>query len=403
VAVEPVDARPRVVHVIHRLGTGGMENGLVNLINRMPPERYAHAVVCLTDAGPFAERIKPQDVPIAELHHPGGHSFRLYGRLWRVLRGLRPSLVHTRNLAALEGQFSAALLPGVARVHGEHGRDVFDLHGSSRKYNLLRRAVRPLVDRYIAVSRDLQHWLVRDLGVREHRVVQIYNGVDAVDFQAVAASRVAARRDLLLPGFAPEDALVIGTVGRLAEVKDQLTLIQAFAMLCRRMQGQCDRLRLVIVGEGPLRARLEEAINRTALGPQVWLAGERADVPAVLGGMDLFVLPSLGEGISNTVLEAMASGLPVVATRVGGNPELVDDRVTGALVRVSDPAAMADAMISYIADPKRRQSHGAAGRDKVVRQFRWDRCVQRYLDVYDAVLAERGMHARPAAADSKCS
>jgi len=395
-----MDARPRVVHVIHRLGTGGMENGLVNLINRTPEDRFTHAIVCLTDAEQFKHRITRPDVPIVQLGHPGGHSFRLYGRLWHALRRLRPSVVHTRNLAALEGQIPASLLPGVARVHGEHGRDVFDLHGTNRKYNLLRRSVRPLVHRYIAVSRDLQRWLIEGLGVPASRVVQIYNGVDNLGFGTAPGARDAARRDALPAGFAPADALIIGTVGRLAEVKDQGTLIQAFATLCARMHGHSHRLRLVIVGDGPSRARLEQAVACSGVDQQVWLAGERSDVPGLLRSMDLFVLSSLGEGISNTLLEAMASELPVVATRVGGNPELIDEGVTGALVQASDPAALAAAMAAYVNDPQRRRSHGAAGRDKVIRQFRWDRCVEQYLGVYDAVLSERRVRAHPAPVDA---
>ena len=133
---------PLVVHIIHELGTGGLENGLVNIINRSPPGRYRHAIVCLTRAGEFATRISAPDVQVIELHKRPGHDFGLYWRLLRALRMLRPAIVHTRNLSTLEMQFVAAVLPGVKHVHGEHGRDVFDLHGTNRKYNLLRKAAR---------------------------------------------------------------------------------------------------------------------------------------------------------------------------------------------------------------------------------------------------------------------
>ena len=243
------DAAPLVVHVIHRLGTGGLENGLVNIINRTPVERFRHAVVCLTDATAFAQRIKRSDVAIVSLHRSSGHSFGLYWRLWKALRQLRPNVVHTRNLSALEGQIPAFFIRGARRVHGEHGRDVFDLHGANRKYNLLRRAIKPLVQRYIAVSKDLAVWLKATVGVNPTRIRQIYNGVALELFYP----RKGERPDLAPPGFVPPGGLVIGTVGRLAEVKDQLTLVRAFAEVLRQSPAHKDRLRLVIIGDGPLR------------------------------------------------------------------------------------------------------------------------------------------------------
>ncbi len=148
--------------------------------------------MCLTEAGEFAKRITAPDVQVIELHKRPGHDLGLYWRLWKTLRALRPAIVHTRNLATLEMQFVAALLPGVKRVHGEHGRDVFDLHGTNRKYNLLRKAARLVVQRYIAVSKDLEQWLIGTVGVPPARVRQIYNGVDQDKFHP--AQRRQARR-----------------------------------------------------------------------------------------------------------------------------------------------------------------------------------------------------------------
>jgi sugar transferase (PEP-CTERM/EpsH1 system associated) len=303
-----------------------------------------------------------------------------------VLRGLQPDIVHTRNLAALEGQIPALLARGAARVHGEHGRDVFDLHGANRKYNLLRKAIRPLVKRYIAVSQDLAQWLIDQVGVRPDRVHQIYNGVDQERFRPRRGPRPA----LLPEGFAPPDAFVVGTVGRLAEVKDQTTLIRAYARVLRGLPRDRSRLRLVIVGDGEMRGQLEACIRQEDLADHVWLAGDREDIPDMLRLLDLFVLPSLGEGISNTILEAMACALPVVATRVGGNPEVVEDGVTGTLVPVSDPDRMGAAIAAYVRDRRLCDLHGRAGLDRVSRHFQWDRCVNDYLAVYDDVLGLAG-------------
>jgi sugar transferase (PEP-CTERM/EpsH1 system associated) len=390
--VTPGEAEvPLVVHVIFRLDTGGMENGLVNLINRTPVDRYRHAIVCLTDAGEFARRITRPDVAIVSLQRPPGHSFLVYFRLWRVLRQLGPSIVHTRNLAALECQIPAAFLRHVKRVHGEHGRDIFDLHGRNRRYNALRRAIRPLVHRYIAVSLDLEGWLREAVGVSPPRIRQIYNGVAVESFQ-----QGDAPAGLAPSGFLGPDLVVVGTVGRLAAVKDQGTLVRAVATLVGADHPQRQRLRLVIAGDGPSRLELEREVRECGLSQIVWFAGDRTDVPEILRLFDIFVLPSLGEGISNTILEAMATGLPVVATRVGGTPEIVTDGLTGTLVPPGDAAAMALGIDRYLREPELRRRHGMAGREVVTSRFTWGRCVAEYLQLYDELLTSplRNLGAR---------
>jgi sugar transferase (PEP-CTERM/EpsH1 system associated) len=282
----------------------------------------------------------------------------------------------------LEAQLVAFFLVGAHRVHGEHGRDQFDLHGASRKYNLLRRAVRPFVQRYITVSRDLAGWLVTTVGADPGRVRQIYNGVATDLFHP----RRGERPDLAPPGFLPPTGLVVGTVGRLATVKDQATLVKGFSDCLRARPEWRSHLRLIIVGDGPERARVEACVREEGIGGLVWLTGEREDVPALLRLMDLFVLPSLGEGISNTLLEAMATGLPLIATRVGGNPELVSEGDNGLLVPAADPRSLGQAIRVYADDAGLRRRHGEAGHARVSASFDWDRCVEQYLGVYDELL-----------------
>lgn len=312
---------PLILHLVYRFDTGGLENGVVNLINHMPVHAYRHAVVALTDVVPqFASRIRRDDVHYVSLHKPPGHGWQLYPRLAALFRELRPAVVHTRNLAALECQLPAAWVGVPARVHGEHGRDVEDLDGLSRRHQWMRRAYRPFVHRYVALSRDLAGYLTQRVGVPARRIAQIYNGVDAERFHPAIGGRP------LLAGspFSEPGLFVVGTVGRMQTVKAQTLLARAFVRALALQPGLRARLRLVMVGEGPLR---QEALEVLAAGDAThlaWLPGERSDVPEVMRALDCFVLPSLAEGISNTILEAMASGLPVLATRVGGNAELVE-------------------------------------------------------------------------------
>lgn len=374
---------PLVVHIVHRFDTGGMENGMVNLINAMPPARYRHAIVCLTDYSAFRHRITAQAVDFYALDRPPGHDFAWMPRLWRLLRTLRPALVHTRNLAALEAQFVAAAAGVRATVHGEHGRDVFDLFGRNRKYNLLRRAARPFVSEYIAVSQDLARWLADTVRVPAHRIHQIYNGVDCAKFQPRAAERPA----LLPPGFASADSVVFGSVGRMAEVKDYPLLTRAFVRLVREHPQAAARARLVIVGEGVARRTCQDLVDAAGLGALAWLPGERADIAQVMRALDVFVLPSRNEGISNTLLEAQASGLPVVATRVGGNPELVEPGLNGLLVEAGDEAGMARALLALLDDPAKRARLGQQGRARVAGRFSIAAMAEAYQAVYERALA----------------
>lgn len=376
---------PLIAHVVAHFGVGGLENGMINLLNSMPRERYRHAIVCLDGHTDFRQRLQRDDVQFYALDKQPGHDLGLYRRLFRLLRELRPDLVHTRNLSALEGQFVAAAAGVRARVHGEHGRDVFDLHGKNRKYNLLRKLARPLVGQYIAVSKDLAAWLQSTVGVAPARVTQIYNGVDSVRFHP----RQGARAPIGPEGFATGDELLIGSVGRMAHVKDFPTLVRAFLRLLADQPELRERLRLVIVGDGVSRAECLDLLHAADAGHLAWLPGERADVAEIMRALDVFVLPSLGEGISNTILEAMASGLPVVATAVGGNPELVAPELTGKLVPAGDPAAMAHALLGYVRDSAEVQSHGRAAREKIETSFSMEAMVASYLGVYDRVLASK--------------
>jgi sugar transferase (PEP-CTERM/EpsH1 system associated) len=372
---------PLIVHVVYHFGTGGMENGMANLINHLPDGAYRHAVVCLSGYTEFRRRIRRPDVQFFDLAKRPGHDYTWVRRFAELLRRLKPAIVHTRNLNALEAQFVAAWLKVPGRVHGEHGRDVFDLAGRNWKYNLLRRAVRPFVHRYIAVSQDLADWLRQTVGVPRQRVAQIYNGVDSERFRPPSEAYPVSAP----PGFFGGAQCTIGSVGRLVAVKDYPTLARAFIRLAGMLRDPSG-LRLVIIGDGPHRVECQRLLDAAGLNSQVWLPGNRDDTAELLQMMDVFVLPSLGEGISNTILEAMATGIPVVASRVGGNPELVVEGQSGSLLEPGEPGRLAEILHAYVSDPQRRQREGRGGRQRVEDRFTLARMADAYRAVYDDLL-----------------
>lgn len=374
---------PLIVHVVYRFGVGGLENGIVNLVNRMPASRWRHAILALTEVvGEFADRIQRQDVRYVELDKRPGHLVRDYPRLYRMFRDLKPAVVHTRNLAALEAVVPARAAGVPVRIHGEHGWDMNDPEGKRLRYRLVRRAYRPFVNHYVALSHHLNDYLERAVGVPRERISQTYNGVDTEHFRP-------ADTRLPIPGcpFGAIDEWLIGWVGRMEGVKDPLNLARAFI----RASERSDRLRLVLVGDGALRADLENVFKTAGLLDRVWFAGERKDVADIMRGLDCFALPSLAEGISNTILEAMASRLPVVATRVGGNPELIESGMTGVLVPRASSDALADALLHYFNHRATARRHAKAARQLVENRFSLSRMVHDYSSLYERTLGAAGV------------
>lgn len=373
---------PLVLHVIHHLFMGGMENGLINLINHMPPQRFRHAIACIEDYSDFRERIRTPGVEVFALYRSRTGVWRLRRNLFELCRQLRPAIVHSRNTSGLDALLPARLAGVRHCIHSEHGWDVDNLKGEKWKVNLNRRLHAPLVSRYITVSEDLKRHLVQRVGIDADRIVQIYNGVDTERF----APRGALARELMPPGFRDDDTIVIGAVGRIQPVKDQATLMRAFAALRERIPDTWPRLRLAIAGNGPLLESLRALAVELGIAAQCWLPGAQEDVPAVLRGFDVFVLPSLNEGISNTILEAMASGLPVVATAVGGNVELVEAEETGCLFSPGDVDALAAILHRYVRDSALRQAHGQAARRVAQARFSLTAMVANYQGVYEQLM-----------------
>src|SRR5690348_8369970 len=376
--------KPLIAHVLYRLDTGGMERVLVTVINRTR-SRYRRAVICLDRVTSYRDRIADPDVPCLALHKKPGKDWGCYFRLWKALRKLKPDLVQTYNFGALDTA-PVAWLAGVRRVvHAERGRDASDPRGERRKHLILRRSLAPFIDRYLAVSTDLRDWLTGKVGIDPSRADHLPNGIDIADF-AISPIQKGARP--LLGRFAPPGTILIGTVGRLDPVKDQAGLLAAFKLLCEALPDARGRLRLAIVGEGPQRSTLEAQVAQLGLREQVCLLGKRDDVPAILAEFDIFAFSSIAEGMPGVLLEAMAAGLPVVATDVGGVGEVVSRGVTGLLVPAGSPPALSQALSNYVSDQALRSRHGCAGREQAKHRFDLNKMISAYIRLYDGLLQD---------------
>lgn len=381
VAQAPAQNPTVVMHVVYSFDVGGLENVVVQLVNRLPPERYRHVLVSLTSLGAMAQRLQPERVHTVALNKPPGHAVPLYPQLFRLFRQWRPAVLHTCNLAALEVQPLAWAAGVPRRVHAEHGWDAADPRGDNRKYQWLRRAYRPFVSQYVAVSADLQAYLSHKVGVPPQRLRLVANGVDT-DLFAPAASHPAPA----VPGcpFVPGQHWLVGTVGRLQTVKNQPLLARAFVhWLAQRPQAAADA-RLLVVGEGPLRAEVEATLQTAGLQHLAWLPGARADIADVLRMLNVFVLPSQAEGTSCTLQEAMATGLPSIATAVGGTPQVLQHGVHGQLVPSDDVAALAQALDHYWLQRQEAAQHGQAARAHALARFGVGAMVRQYDALFTA-------------------
>ena len=364
----------RVMHVMYSLEPGGMEFGVLKVVNGLDRRRVSSSV-CSTTTGGRLRELVASHVPVFEMRRRRGNDPGLVWQLFQLFRRERPHVVHTHAWGTLvEGLVAARLARVPLVVHGEHG--TLQLRPHQRR---IQRWGWGLVDQVLSVSSRLASRMAAETRFPEGRVETIRNGVDLSRFGRL--ERAEARR---LAGL-PEGDVLVGTVGRLVPVKDQATLIDAMALLSARGV----RARLVLAGDGPLTADLVARAARRGISDRVAFLGHRPDVENVLAGLDIFVLSSVSEGLSNTILEAMASGLPVVATRVGGAEELLDEGRTGLLVPPGHPEKLAGAIEELIVDEPRRRAMGQRARQRAEQEFALPVMIGRYEQMYLRLAQER--------------
>jgi glycosyltransferase involved in cell wall biosynthesis len=352
------DSRRRVVHVTGSLDMGGQEKLLVEFARHADRDRFDLRFVSLTTHGPLAADLEAEGWPVTALDVPPGLWPGLVLRLARIFRQWRADAVHTHNDRPLIYAAPAARLARVGRVvHTRHGRGL----GNSRRQVLLGNAAARLTDDFVCVSEDAARMSVAQ-GLPPRRVQTVWNGIDTRRF-AFADPR-------------PDGPAVI--VARLSPEKDIATLLHAV----RRVVDADPAFRLEIAGDGPCLPELRRLAAELGLDGSVTFLGLVRDVPALLARAKLYVLSSISEGVSLTLLEAMACGLPVVATRVGGTPEVVVDETTGLLVPPGDPAALAAALNRTYRDADLAAALGRRGRARVEAHFDIRRMVAAYERKY---------------------
>ena len=370
---------PTVMHVVLSLAPGGTERLVIEICRRLAGVTRS-VVCCLDEAGEWASELTALGIPVHVLGRQPGFHPSLARRIARLARQHGADALHCHHYSPfVYGVLAGCLTRRLGVLFTEHGR--LSDAAPSRK----RQGVNPMIGRLpvdiYAVSEDLKRHMAAE-GFPEGRIEVVHNGIDA-GARPTREARAAARRELGIPA----DALAVGTIGRLDPVKDLATLLTALtalpALAAQTLARGRSHPHLVIVGDGPERPVLEALARSLDIAGSVHFVGYRRDARALLPAFDLYVNSSTHEGVSLTVLEAMAAALPVVATRVGGNPEVVMNGETGLLVPARSASRLALAMSTLIGDPQRRRAMGEAARWRVKRHFTMERMVNRYLRGYE--------------------
>jgi len=359
------------MQLILGLQVGGLESMVVKLAKALDPQRYSSLVCCIDQTGPLADELEQAGIEVMLLKRgQNGTDWGYPRRLANTLRQQRIDVLHLHNPTALFYGAPAGRMAGVRPIiYTEHGRD----YSHGWKARLINRVLTRLVDRVVVLHERARHYMHEQEGAPKKRIVKVYNGI-ADPGQATPEQRLQMRQALGLDA----ETMAIGIIARLDPIKNLPLLIDAMQQV-HRQQPQA---RLLIVGDGPLRESLTQQVANAGLAPTVQLLGTRHDVPQILSALDLLVLPSVSEGLSMTLIEGSAAGLPLVASDVGGNNELVAHESNGLLVPAGDTGALASALLRISADPAMAKRMGQASRQRYQQYFDQSAMLTGYQALY---------------------
>ena len=372
------DTRRRVLYFITELNVGGAERSLARLLAGLDRDRYDPFVACLYGSqSPVADDIRDLDIPVYDLGMPRKWRLDAFFRLYCLLRQVRPAILHTFLFHAnIPGRVVGRLAGVPVVVSSERTMGM-----ESRWRYWLNRITQGLADRVVCVSPEVADFVQAWVGVPRYKIVVIPNGVDVASFGRLPGDLALVRHEAETAIDLPMGQALVGTVARLDPVKRLDVLLRALALL--------EGVLAVIVGYGPEEQRLRALAGQLGIADRVRFVGYQQDVRPWLALLDLFVLASDWEGMSNALLEAMAAGLPVVATATGGTPDVVVKGETGLLVPAGDASALARAIETLLADAALRERMGRAGQRRVAERFSVKRMVERTQALYVSLLGER--------------
>lgn len=362
----------KVLQVTHDLNIGGLQRVVVDIARNLDPERFTVEVCALREGGPFARELEADGIPVHLLPVPDdGVDYLSFWKLYQLIRRSPPQVIHTHNTQPMmDGTFAALMARVPVRVHTDHARSFPD----KKRYMQAERVCSFFFDEVVGVSENTRDNLIRYEKMNPDKVSVVLNGIDGARYR-LPVDRQAKKEEL---GLGEDRFPVLGLGVRLAEQKGIAYLLEAMPDILHRFP----RAALLICGEGPLLEPLKKQADQLGLGGAVSFLGPRLDLGEVLQIFDLYVLPSLWEGLPLVLLEAMAAGLPIVATDVGGSSQVVTDMENGRLIEARNPGALSGAVLSVVEDRALMETMGRCSREKFDRQFSVSVMVDRYESLY---------------------
>ena len=379
--------RIKVLYIISTLGIGGAEGQLVSLVTGLDRRRFEPAVCCLSMAGPLREVLDAVGIPVVTIGFSGFGNFRHHPRrvvlplfrLARFIRHFRPDVVHGFLFwAYVLGTIIGKLVGAPAVVTSRRSLALFKV--SNPRYLFLESIANRLTDVIVANSEAVRQDTIEMEHLTPEKVMVIHNGIEMARYLVPPSDEL--KQSLNLQGRSP----VVGVIANFIHYKGHQCFLEAWAIVTERYPNAV----ALLVGDGPNRTEFEDRVEAEGLSQSVRFLGTRRDIPDLLALVDLAVHPSLTEGFSNAILEAMAAGKPVVATAVGGNPEAVIDGITGLVVPALDSRALAEAVLWVIEHPAEAATFGRAGQESVARRFDLQVMVQQYEQLYESLVMRRG-------------
>lgn len=377
----PQLGRITVGHVIYAFHDGGMERGLLNLINYGDRDRFHHIILCLTEAGAFTRLLASPSCTVIELHKKEGNDWRLPWRIAQVARQHMIDILHARGWPAMVETIIGAWLADVsATIYTFHGKTFNELQGVNFQRRWVQRIMIRCFNRVMTLNRSMRSDLSAECLLPEDFIQIIANGVD-IDIFRPQQERLSLRAAFNLP----KDRLIVGNVARLDPVKNHEVILRALSRVEKAL-----RPFFLLVGDGAHRIALQRQIYELGLDSDVCLFGYSNHISELLNCMDFYVQSSLYEGFSNTVLEALACGLPVLATKVGGTMDILTENKEGFFFQPTDDEMLAFLFVRLVRDQELRCVLGEQARRRAAQYFPVQSMVHKYEAIYRDLVEENG-------------
>jgi len=364
-----------VLHILNKLAFAGTEKQVITLFNNIDLDSFNMFLFCFNKTDISANSVIPDSIRYFEYQRREGIDYEIVKRIVRIVQDNSIDIIHSHNWGTLFYAFMAAVVTRRVHIHGEHGKEHFsETSQGNWKRLLLKKSSARISDFFITVSENLKEELIQEWGVRQNKITVIRNGIDSLLFKPDLSAGEQIRKELYIGA----NDIVVGTVGWLRPIKNQSAIIRILPELLKKKEN----LKVVIVGDGEDRHKLEKLAQEHNVSSNIIFTGHREDVESLLNAFDIYIQASLFEGMSNTIMQAMSVGIPVVAMNVGGNSELVKDGITGYLVKPESSIVLIERILYLSNNRDICKEMGKNGRDIITRDFSINMMIRSNEDVY---------------------